>query len=386
MQQFAFIIHPIDVRRDVARHYPVARYLPEALIEWYIRRRDPIVVGDINGIVSPTGEEARGWFIACPLTPRQMLSLPDETVLRKLEQCGVLARSLGAGIMGLGAFTSVVGDGGITLARRLPGIAVTTGNSYTVATALQGVRLGAERMGHRMEDCHVAVVGATGSIGATCAEYLARDAVSVALVGRDDRRLSELAERLRPISRASVTTETNVRSGIRDAQLVVTVTSSVDSVIEPEWIQPGAVVCDVARPRDVSTRVSRMRNDVLVIEGGVVRVPGAMRVTRPTAPEREFSFGFPPGTAYACMSETIALALENRYESFTLGKTVSLSQVDEVSELAARHGFRLAGFRSFERAVSDEEIEEIRKNAFGGDSARRLPVKSSPIGSMGDTA
>ena len=121
MQRFAFIIHPIDVRRDVARKYPVARYLPEQLIEWYIRRRDPLVVANVVGVHSQTGEEAEGWFIACPLTPRQMLSLPIDFVWNKLEKCGRIAQDLGAGILGLGAFTSVVGDGGITLSRPEPG-------------------------------------------------------------------------------------------------------------------------------------------------------------------------------------------------------------------------------------------------------------------------
>jgi predicted amino acid dehydrogenase len=76
-----------------------------------------------------------------------------------------------------------------------------------------------------------------------------------------------------------------------------------------------------------------------------------------------FSFGFPQGTAYACMSETIALALEGRYESFTLGKDVSLEQVDEITALCRKHGFRIDGYRSFERAVTDEEIDRMRTNA-----------------------
>ena len=41
------------------------------------------------------------------------------------------AEKLGAKIVGLGAFTAVVGDAGITVARNL-NIPVTTGNSYTV--------------------------------------------------------------------------------------------------------------------------------------------------------------------------------------------------------------------------------------------------------------
>jgi predicted amino acid dehydrogenase len=370
MQQFAFIIHPIDARRDVSRKYPIAKYLPERLIEWYIKGRDPLVVADVVGVRSLTGEEARGWFIACPLTPRQMIELPIEFVWSKLEQCGRIAQELGAGILGLGAFTSVVGDGGITLSKRIPDLAITTGNSYTVATAIEGVKAAGQLMGHRLTDASVAVVGATGAIGATCAEILGRDAAHVALIGREPslNRLDAVADRIRqaPGNRAAIQLFTDVATGLKRADIIITVTSATDAVILPEHIKPGAVVCDVARPRDVSVRVAKERNDVLVIEGGVVKVPGDMHLPKHNNPNGgEFSFGFPPGTAYACMSETMMLALDHRYENFTLGKDVSAAQVDEINVIAARHGFHLGGFRSFEHAVDDEEIARIRTNAFG---------------------
>ena len=97
-------------------------------------------------------------------------------------------------------------------------------------------------------------------------------------------------------------------------------------------LKKGAVVVDVACPRDVSVRVAKERNDVLVIEGGLIQVPGQMRLPEndlgwaSSDPDAgEFSFGFPKGTAYACMSETMLLALDGRYENFTLGKEVSVS-------------------------------------------------------------
>ena len=160
---------------------------------------------------------------------------------------------------------------------------------------------------------------------------------------------------------------------MRDADIVITVTSAVDAVILPELIRRGTVVCDGAHPCDVSVRVARERNDLLVIEGGGVAVRGDMCLPLTDKPEKEFRFGFPPGTAYACMSET--MALEGRYESFTLGKEVSVVQVDEISLLAEKHGFHLAGFRSFEKAIADAEIDRIRQNAFGAD---RKPVARHP--------
>ncbi len=361
MEKFAFIIHPIDVRRDVARKLPIARYLPPRLIEWYIKQRDPIVAAHITGVRSATGTEAEGWFIGCPLTPRQFVELPIDFVWEKLEKCGRLAEGLGAKIVGLGAFTSVVGDGGVTLAKRLK-IAVTTGNSYTVATAIEGAVEAGRLMGISLPEANVAVVGATGSIGATCAEILARDSRGIALVGRSTEKLKAVALRIEGSTGAKPKVFTDVGEGLRDADIVIAVSSAVEAIVRPEHIKRGAVVCDVARPRDVSVAVSKERDDVLVIEGGVVRVPGGMSCVKMDKPE-PFSFGFPSGTAYACMSETMALALEGRYESFTLGKDVSVAQVDEITAICRKHGFKIEGFRSFERAVDNDEIARIRKRA-----------------------
>jgi len=92
-----------------------------------------------------------------------------------------------------------------------------------------------------------------------------------------------------------------------------------------------------------------------VIEGGAVEVPGDV--------DFHFNFGFPPKTAYACMAETMILALEERYESYSLGRDLSLERVKIIAALAKKHGFKLAGFRSFERQVTAEYIEAVRKAA-----------------------
>lgn len=354
MEKFAFIIHPLEAKRDMARKYPFAKYLPERAIEWALKYKDPMLVSHITGIESPTGAKAEGWFIGCPLTPHQLLTLPIDLVWEKIIKAGKMAEELGAKIVGLGAFTSVVGDGGITVAKNL-NIAVTTGNSYTVATAIEGTMKAAEIMDIDLAQAKVAVVGAAGSIGRTCARIFARQAAEINLVGRSLEPLNKVASEISAESNAATKIYTEVNAGIKDADIVLTVTSAVDAVIQPSDLKSGAVVCDVARPRDVSWRVAQERDDVLVIEGGVVAIPGDV--------EFNFNFGFPPKTAYACMSETMILALEGRYENFTIGKDVSVEQVEEISVLAARNDFKLAGFRSFEKAVGEERIQSVRANA-----------------------
>ena len=354
MEKFAFIIHPIDARRDVARKYPVARFLPERVVEWALKFTGPMPVSHITGVKSLTGAEAEGWFVGCPLTPRQMLTLPVDFVYDKIIEAGRMAAQQGARIVGLGAHTSVVGDGGITIAKNL-NISVTTGNSFTVATGVEGALKAAELMDIDLSSARAAVVGAAGSIGRTCARMLARRVPEIGLVDLSLEPLNKVATELTAESDAIVKVFTEVHTGIKDADIVVTVTSAVNAIIHPADLKSGAVVCDIARPRDVSWRVAKERDDVLVIEGGVVAVPGGV--------EFNFDFGFPPRTAYACMSETMILALEGRYENFTLGKELSVEQVNTISSLAAKHGFTLAGFRSFEKAVTQEQIEAIRSNA-----------------------
>src|SRR5689334_14896383 len=117
MQKFAFIIHPIDVRRDASRKVPILRYAPMPLIEQILLRKSPVMMSHITGIESPTGAQAEGWLIGCPLSPRQLLHLPHEIVYEKIAAAGRLGAAQGAKIVGLGAFTSVAGDAGISVAK-----------------------------------------------------------------------------------------------------------------------------------------------------------------------------------------------------------------------------------------------------------------------------
>ncbi len=355
MDTFAFIIHPIDPKRDVSRKYPLlGKYLSEGQINFFSTFFPPVYVSKIEGITSAAnGKEIKGWFVACPFTPKRMLELPEKVVYRKIIQTGHLAEKLGADILGLGAFTSVVGDAGVTIAKGLD-LPVTTGDSYTVAIAVESICKAAEIMEIPLHAATAAVVGATGAIGRVCAELLADHVAELYLIGRHSERLFALQERLQEHAKARLHVSTNMQA-LCEAQLILTVTSAIHDVIDPTFLQAGSVVCDVARPRDVSAMVAAARNDILVIDGGMVDVPGPV--------DFHFNFGFPPGKAYACMAETMTLALEGRLEDYTLGKNITRDRVEEIATMAAKHGFRLSGFRSFEREVTSEQIEVVRRNA-----------------------
>jgi predicted amino acid dehydrogenase len=355
MDNFAFVIHPVDPKKDVSRKFPLlGKYLPVSAIDFFSRYYPPVYVSRITGVGSQAnGKRVEGWFVGCPLTPQRSLQLAPSEVYKKVIQTGRLAERLGARLLGLGGFTSVVGDSGITIAKGL-NIPVTTGDSYTIATAVQAIQLAAEHMGINLKEATAAVVGAGGTIGRVCAQLIGRDVPHLLLIGRRPDPLIGVADLIQNQNGTEVTFSTEIRD-LSQADIVLTVTSAIDTVIEPEYLKHGAVVCDVARPRDVSRRVVEERDDVLVIDGGMVDVPGPV--------DFGFDFGFPPGMAYACMAETMILALEGRYESYTLGKDITLGQVEGIAQLATKHGFSVGGFRCFEQPVTDEQIQRIKINA-----------------------
>jgi fatty aldehyde-generating acyl-ACP reductase len=351
LTKFAFIIHPLDTS-DIARKYRFARHLPTSWVEAALGVMSPQDCGCITGVKSLTGAATEGWFVGCPLTAGQLLNGNPEKCTRKIVQACNQAADLGAEIVGLGAFTAVVGDKGLTIAERVK-IGVTTGNSFTTATGIEGTLLAAEKMGIVPAQGQAAILGATGSIGKICAKLLAPQVRELILVGRRPEALAKLLEEMG--NPPNVRAETDLNAALRAADMIIAVTASVEAIIEPEHLKPGAVVCDVARPRDVSKRVAEERDDVLVIEGGAVAVPGPVNI--------EFNFGFPPGMVYACMAETMLLALEGRTGDYSLGADLKIEQVEEMAALGKKHGFKLGGFRSFERQLSDEDIEAVRRRA-----------------------
>jgi fatty aldehyde-generating acyl-ACP reductase len=354
MNQFAFLIHPLTID-DFYRKYKLVKYLPQAWINRLLTKLPPLRISEITGVESKYAK-TRGTFLAITLTSRQMVELPVSFVLQRIIEAGKLAEKLGARILGLGAFTSVVGDAGLTVARHLK-IGVTTGNSLTAATAIAGTRQAAQIMDIDLKKATVVVVGATGSIGVAVSSILANEVRNLTLVARNEPRLEETAKLIRRYYGESISVDysTNVAESVRKADVILATSSSPGALIQPEYLKPGAIICDVARPRDTSERVAQERDDVLVFDGGVLEVPGDV--------DFGFNFGFPPRLTYACMAETMILALEERFDNYSLGREYQPERITEIYQLSLKHGFRLAALRFNEQVLSQEYCRNVLKNA-----------------------
>ncbi len=348
MQTFAFLVHPLNID-DVAKKYKIARRVSPKVVAQVLKHRPPFVMAEVEKITSLTGAEAKGWFIVVPLLPWQFKELDEDYVLEKIAKACKVAKKQGAKLVGLGAFTAVVGNGGKGLLP-LVDIPITTGNTYTTTTAIQGTMRAAQIMDIKVASATLVIVGATGSIGKACARIMAPRFASTILIGRHQAELDKLKLELEE-NCPEVIASTNL-ADVGRGDVIITVTSATDAIIEPRALKPGSIICDVARPRDVSKAIYRSRDDVLVIDGGIVELPGRA--------DLNLDLGPPSGMCEGCVGETIILALEGRYENYTIGRNISVEKVEEMAELAEKHGFKLSGLRRFEAIITEEQIQQVK--------------------------
>jgi hypothetical protein len=71
------------------------------------------------------------------------------------------------------------------------------------------------------------------------------------------------------------------------------------------------------------------------------------------------SIGLPPNVIYACLAETIVLALEGRFEVFTVGRDTEWEKVKEIYKLGLKHGMKLSAISGVKGVYSDEDIANV---------------------------
>jgi len=396
--RFAFLAHPL-AWKDFGDIDPTLQVLSDAQLGALSTALgdnfDPIVIGETR-VTGNNGKSAYGEFILVPRRAEELKAMSPRKALAEVLDAAIVAKKRGAKIVGLGAYTSVVTQGGLSLrGRDLP--AMTSGNSYTAVAARQSVRLAAAHRGWSLERRAIGVLGAGGAVGQALSVLLARDAGRLVLIGNPEHpnesreRLLQVAGRMvwsvahlrnsAPFAPGSVAAwiaelgfdvperadrATLVKLGeqlirrthaieiavhseelLPEVDVVVCCTSTTERILREEHLRPSAVVCDVSRPSNVAADVRERRPDVTVIDGGIVRMPGNATLG--------FNASIGKGNAYACMAETMMLAMEHRYQDSSLGFDLSLEHVLEMERLADDLGFRVL----LEKAEHDAREERV---------------------------
>lgn len=354
----AFIAHPLNLN-DLA----VISNWPKSLVkainkEWLKRHlevKKPFVFSHVNSLESKSGTLVDLISIACPLLPEQMVVLNEKVVVKKIIDCVLLAKKKGANIVVLGGFTSVIGNEGAEVAKNVD-IALTSGNTYTACLAIEGVIKATEIVGVDLKRARCAIIGATGDIGGACARFFCDKVGSMAIAARNEKKLDIFADKLSKMG-GKIQIYKKTRDAIFEADVIISATSAITTIINPAELKKGAIVCDVALPANIAREVSRQRRDVLVFEGGLCSVPFYNKIKN-----KKWDKLLPTNAVYGCLAEGLILGFENRFENFSLGRgLIDLKKMNEMNAMAKRQGFGLSKFFCGDKFYEDKDIDYLRK-------------------------
>ncbi|MEY3902669.1 MAG: hypothetical protein RL189_1975 [Pseudomonadota bacterium] len=375
----AFIIHPLSVKHlALTPGMSWLTHSPKPVVKTAERMLARVPVfryGELTRARSEsTGQEVICDLYALCATPRAMLQMDENFIYDQLVAAAEDAHKRGALMIGLGAYTKVIGDSGVTVARRSP-IPVTTGNSYSASATLWAAREMVIKMGFvkppeksGLIPMKVMVVGATGSIGRVSAQLLAMVATTIVIVAPRPDKLLELRDELSELApKTEILMRTDPDEELADTDLIVTATSNQrGQILDIMRVKPGAVICDCSRPLDINPEEARRRPDVLIIESGEIDLPGPVRLS--------VDIGLAKPSVYACLAETVLLTMEGRYESFSLSRQLQFERVKEIYQLGLKHGAKLSSIRTHEGFLTDDMLERCRALAREKLREWKMPV------------
>ncbi len=350
--KFAFLVHSRNVE-DMFRKYPLLKVFPRSLVNWGLKHWPPIVVSRITGLKSKKGTELVGYVIGIPMTARQMMEDRNQA-LNQIKKASRLAEKMGVGIMGFGALTSSFSKGGLDIVDEVEKLGITTGRAYTTKTVSDYVKKCIQEFDLRKEDVVVAIVGAGGSVGSSCAKILAKYGVKNFLFIDLEKRATQLKQQITHMLKSHGDLNIQVShliSDIKNSNIILTATNAPEVLVTSEDVAPGTIIINDAQPSDVSPEIIKNRDDVIVIEGGIINTPGI---------NCNFNFGLASREdAFCCLGEVLILAYNEHFKHFALGE-LDLDLIDEIEKMSEGLNFRLANYQNDSGFLSHIQLENLR--------------------------
>ena len=325
LPRFCFVVHALSrVHRGIMG-------VPSGRVGLITQTRDGTGPEDVLPVCTFRLEGvAEGVVVGVPMTQEDLLSDQDRAVDR-MQSAVALAGDVDA--VGLGSLCAVVGGRGEALARRID-VPVTNGGAATAWALLENVRTVCRLRGVST----VSVVGARSPVGQAVIRCLLDDGLSVRV------------DHPRAAKGLDVEVCQGAEAVVRDAEVIVGA-GPTGGTVGAEHVAPNTVVVDVAIP---GTLRGRPHPSVLVMAGEAVSFPVNWKRGVWGWLYHVLS-GYGPGQVFACLIEPLVLALSDREEPFSVGRTLAAADVEQFGAAARGLGFepRLAnGWR----AVSPDAI------------------------------
>ncbi len=267
-------------------------------------------------------------------------------IIDKIQQAVFLAASMGAKVISLGGYNSIISNNG-NLLLEPENTKLITGNTLTAAVGLKRLfeRIKSDR--EFRKDNTLAVIGAAGNIGSVITEKLLdqTDLIKkIILIGKSENRIIKMLEGFR--EEGKLKSEPDIRiatdlSLLKECNIIVTASNTNDPLIFPHHLNKDytILISDISVPSAVSSDVCKMSN--------VINIPFASYITLPEDPDFVLSSCSPMGTTFCCVAEAILCGLEE--VDIPLRGKIRSEDLEIISKLADKHNLfnQLGDVKSF---------------------------------------
>ena len=303
---------------------------------------------------SISGAEAGGIYIDSFIPPDRLEAAYVHENIARVRAAAACAIKAGAKIVSLGGFSSILIEGNFDQLPEKHDTVFTTGNTLTVAFIVQGIEKMCALEGRDLRRSTLLIIGASGDVGSGCARCLGPLVKRVLLNARNVERLRKLAAELQADG-VQVEIGTGHDRFSAQADIVICAASLASPSLLLGHTAPDAIVCDAGYPKNLSPNAEMP--DAKIFFGGLGQITAGLRFL-PDFHGILNRHPF-PDVVHGCLLEGMALALERRFEPFSMGRGfITPERVDEIEAIAARHGIYLAPLYNSAGPVEDERDDQ----------------------------
>ncbi|KAB2880137.1 hypothetical protein F9K33_06555 [bacterium] len=287
---------------------------------------------------SKTGAVINGVYIETFIDPDKLDTQFIRTNIGKVMNAAAWANKMGARIVALGGFTSIVLEGNLDSFARCES-QYTTGNTLTSAFIVKGVEKAAILQRINLQGSAVLIIGATGDIGMACSHFLKNKVKKLLLCARNNQRLEKLSQELSK-ENVSVNYAVSVQDQIPEADIIICAASS--SGIKLTDCKKDVLVCDAGYPKNLESKIEN-NNGLKIFHGGMGQVTHGYTFS-PDYSNTIYRYAA-PYIIHGCIVEAMVLAFENRFETYSAGKgNITVKNMEEIYSLSVKHGIDIAPF------------------------------------------
>lgn len=334
---FGLIGHLTSLKhaQSVARDLGYPEYADQDLEFWC--SAPPQIVDEIK-VTSVTGQVIEGRYVESCFLPEMLAARHFKTATRKIINAMAHAQKHGLNITALGGFSSIIFENfELSKLRQVRNVMLdfekfTTGNTHTAYVIVKQVEQVSAKLGMKLEQCTVAVCGATGDIGSAVCRWLNKrvDVKDLLLIARNNDRLQALRDEL---GRGKIM---ELEAALPEADIIVWVASMPKGVeIDPTQLKQPCLLIDGGYPKNLGTTIQHP--GIHVVKGGIVEHSldidwTIMKTVDKDAPDRQL---------FACFAEAMLLEFEGWHTSFSWGRNmITVEKMDQIGAASVKHGFQ----------------------------------------------